>query len=68
VPEARHVELRYARTPAEWLGAVMTLAGVAMVALMVRRRRTAGPADERVVGEPEHPAREPRRPDAVPVN
>jgi hypothetical protein len=53
VPTSTHVELRYGREPVEWLGYVLTLAGVGLAiflagrpALAVRDRRgRAAPAE-----------------------
>jgi hypothetical protein len=48
VPTSRHVELRYERTPAEWLGVVGSIAGLAALAALVvvgRRRPEHARAD-----------------------
>ena len=54
VPTARHVELRYARTPADWAGIALSLLGVAAAVALARRGPLAYP-------EPPAPAREPDR-------
>ncbi len=64
VPTSRHVELRYERTPAEWLGFVGTLGGFAGLAALIvvdrraaaaRRRRGDGDEPGEAGGAPSHP-------------
>jgi hypothetical protein len=59
VPTGRHVELRYASTPVDWISWLLTLAGLAGLVLLARRpalvyrEPPAGPAGDREPRDPQ---------------
>jgi hypothetical protein len=67
VPTSTHVELRYGRTPVDWLGWLITLAGAAYLVVLVRRPPLVVRRADAEDGDTEDVPTEEHEPKPVPV-